>query len=87
MNNDVLHGGSCWVWATGVASDCNCQPTPVWRIRKEPQQQFPWRVFRLTGDATYEPLMRCSRFDQALALVRGLADLQKTAEMGKEQAC
>lgn len=75
----MLHKGGCPVWATGGAGDCTCNPTPVptWRIRPQDDAEFPWRVFRWTGDACYEPLLRCSTFDGAVALVESFKSLEK----------
>lgn len=50
---------------------CRC-PRP-WRIKKSHYDAaFPWLVSRFTGDFCYEPVMRCSSFDNAARLVQAL---------------
>lgn len=74
-----LHFATCPWWGSGDAAVCNCLPeiNPAWRIRKDSDQQFPWRIYRRTGDRVYEPLMGCSSFDRALELVRSLHWLRR----------
>lgn len=66
--NEKLHYGSCPVWGSAAAGDCTC-PAPAWRIRKDPAEQFPWRVFRQTSDGP-EQLMGCSTWQHAVSLIR-----------------
>lgn len=73
----------CQVWTTGEWDTCDCFLIwPVWRIRKEPNEQFPWRIWRWTNDGYYEPLMRCSSFEGARQLVLQMAWLRKAALRG-----
>lgn len=65
----ILHHGSCPTWATADWDTCNCYNSAAWRIRKEPGELFPWRIWRRTEDFTYEHLMRCSSWAGAMNLV------------------
>lgn len=58
---------------------CTCLTVPAWRIRKEPDEPFPWRIWRRDGDLTYEPVMRAATFHAALALVQGFIWLRGNA--------
>lgn len=73
--NKIIHWPTCAAWVTNELADCNCQQASTWRIRKEPHEAFPWRIWRHTGDDVYEPLMSCSSFEKAHALVRAFEDL------------
>lgn len=77
--NSLTHYATCAVWETGSWNNCTCYSLPVWRIRKEPSEQFPWRIWRRTTDMTFEPLMRASTFQGALALVKQLTWLRHHA--------
>lgn len=67
--NYIVHYATCPCWETGDFDDCSCFLPAAWRIRKEPSEQFPWRIWRRTADWTYEPLMRCSSWRGAMELV------------------
>ena len=71
----ILHYGSCPTWETADFADCSCYST-VWRIRKEPAELFPWRIWQRTTDLDYEPLMRCSSFENARQMVTALMILR-----------
>lgn len=73
------HYGTCQVWETGSWNNCTCHRVAPWRIRKEPEEQFPWRIWRRTSDMTYEPLMRCASWAGALALVHQFQWLRANA--------
>lgn len=50
---------------------CTC-PRP-WRILKSQYDPgYPWLVSRFTRDFRYEPVMRCSSFERAVALVQAM---------------
>jgi hypothetical protein len=76
--NLLIHPGTCRTWWSGDGADCNCcvfthEP---WSIRHDPAEQFPWRIWRLMNDDTYEPLMRCSTFAAATQLIEQLQQLR-----------
>lgn len=75
----LLHYATCPAWDTGDTVSCTCFSAPPWRIRKEPAEAFPWRIWRRTADFNYEPLMRCSRFEGAVELVAQLIWLRNNA--------
>lgn len=77
--NTLIHPIGCPVWETGSVVDCTCPLLAAWRIRKDPFEQFPWRIWRLTGDATYESMMGCSSFEGARQLVLQLMWLRTHA--------
>lgn len=85
MNDDELHYATCPIWATGSWADCDCRGEPVWRIRKEPDEVFAWRIWRRDNDGRYEHLMRCSTWAGALALVEQFMWLRKNALTGDLQ--
>lgn len=64
----LSHFATCQVWQTGNWRRCNCLDAKPWRIRKEQDELFAWRIWRLAGDG-YEHLMRCSTFEGAISLV------------------
>lgn len=77
--NTLLHYATCPVWESGVTAHCDCFLVSAWRIRKEPGEQFPWRIWRRTNDNTWEPLMRASTYAAAVALVNSMMDLRINA--------
>jgi hypothetical protein len=79
MTNSLTHYATCQVWESGNWADCTCYSAAPWKIRKEPQEQFPWRIWRRTSDESYEPLMRCSTFAGAVELIKGLVWLRENA--------
>lgn len=74
-----LHPANCPVWVTADARECTCAYVPAWRIRKEPGEEFPWRVWRRTDDMTYAPLLRASTWGRAVALIKAMNELQIVA--------
>lgn len=56
-------------WRTNLIGDCDCKPTPMWRILKDENQVYPWRVFRRTSDGGLEELMGCATRAAAAQLV------------------
>lgn len=74
----VSHYATCGVWSTGDWKTCNCRGMAPWRIRKEPDEMFAWRIWRLAEDG-YEHLMRCSTFEGAVSLVAQFIWLQRNA--------
>ncbi len=71
------HYATCPGWMSGSVADCTCFGLPAWRIRKEPDQQFPWRIWRRTEDLTFEPLLSASSWQAAFSLVQGLMHLRE----------
>lgn len=81
----LSHYATCKVWSSGYWNSCDCRGLPLWRIRKESGELFPWRVWRYTDDDVYEPLMRCSTFDGARELVAQFEWLRRqTNERGAD---
>jgi hypothetical protein len=79
LSGTIIHYGSCAGWESGDMDDCDCFDPRPWRIRKEPEEQFPWRVWRRTDDWSYEPLMRCSSWHGAMELVHQFICLRERA--------
>src|SRR3954468_17719819 len=56
-----LHYPTCATWVTNSVADCTCSGQRPWRIRKNPDELFPWGVYRRTGtvqdSVVYERLM------------------------------
>lgn len=82
MSDELSHFATCLVWSTGNWANCNCKNQPPWKVRKEPDELFAWRIWRYTGDGTYEHLMRCSTFSGAISLINGFVELRKAAREG-----
>lgn len=68
--NSLSHYATCNVWESGSWATCDCYMVPAWRIRKEPGEIHPWRIWRRTDDMNWEHLMRCSTYAGAVALVK-----------------
>lgn len=75
----LMHFATCPAWETADWQDCTCLHAAPWKVRKEPAEQFPWRIWRRTTDDSYEPLMRCSTFAGAINLIDGLVWLRHNA--------
>lgn len=76
--NEFLHFPTCQVWTTNEEAACNCRATTAeWVIRQDLRQQFPWRIFRCTGDGDELELMGCSTAGGAAALVESFEWLQR----------
>ncbi len=71
------HYATCPGWESGTVVDCTCYLLPAFRIRKEPEEQFPWRIWRRTDDLNYIPLMSASSFTGAVGLVDALLWLRR----------
>jgi hypothetical protein len=82
----LLHCATCPVWVTGSLPDCTCFWQPPWRIRKEPGEAFPWRIWRLTDDMTYEPLIRAASFLAAVQLVHQVIEMKYEAVRRENRA-
>lgn len=78
--SDYLHYATCPTWETGSWADCDCKGQPPWKVRKEPAEVFPWRIWRYTSDGTYEHLMRCSTWAGAMSLIDQLMWLRRAVE-------
>ena len=75
--NSTEHFGTCAAWASGSEFDCDCVTGMApWRIRKDHAKAFPWRIWRRTDDDDYIPLLRCSTFAAAMAMVTQLQALR-----------
>lgn len=75
-----IHLASCTVWVTANAVDCDCNPYLGWAIRKDPSAPLhTWRIFRRTNDNELLPMMRCSTFTQAVAMVSALIRVRSQA--------
>lgn len=81
--NDELHYATCQSWETGLLDTCTCRPLAAWRVRKEPAELFAWRIWRYTGDGTYEHVMRCSTFTGAINLIDQFIWLRKNTVNGE----
>jgi hypothetical protein len=77
----VVHYAACAGWSTGDLDDCNCYEPRAWRVRKEPAEQFPWRIWRRTNDGAYEHVMRCSTWAGAMSLIEGFTMLRREAAL------
>ncbi len=75
----IDHYATCPGWVTGGITDCTCYEIADWRIRKETDQSYPWRIWRRTGDFVYEPVMRCSTWHGAVELVNQFIWLRQNA--------
>lgn len=75
----LLHPATCPVWVTARFTDCTCMSVPSWRIRKEPGESFPWRIWRRTDDLTYEPLVRAASWSAAVRLVQQMIWMREHA--------
>lgn len=74
----LSHYATCKAWSTGNGTNCDCRQAP-WRIRKEPEELFAWRIWRYTKDGVYEPLMRCSTWAGAMSLITEFIALRRQA--------
>lgn len=79
MIDDLSHFATCSVWSTGLPGSCDCSGMRPWRVRKDPGELFAWRIWRLTGDAVYEPMMGCSTWLGAMSLIEQLIWLRNNA--------
>lgn len=79
-----MHYATCPGWESGDMDDCSCFIPAVWRIRKEPGEQFPWRIWRRTADLEYAPLMRASSWNAAFQLVEEMIWLRHNAVRQRE---
>jgi hypothetical protein len=58
--------------------------TPEWRVRKEAEELFAWRIWHYSlSSLTYEHVMRCSTWDGAMALIDQFVWLRKNAMTGE----
>lgn len=79
----IIHYAGCAGWKSGDMDDCTCYEPRAWKVRKEPDEQFPWRIWRRTNDGPYEHLMRCSTWTGAMSLVNQFEWLRKNALTGE----
>jgi hypothetical protein len=79
LNDDLTHYGTCAAWTTGSWADCDCKGQPPWRVRKEPEELFAWRIWRYTDDGVYEHVMRCSTWTGAMSLIDEFIGLRRQA--------
>ncbi len=79
----MIHFGSCAVWITGEARDCDCCADRGWTIRKDPTLNVhQWRIYRRVHDGDLVPLMGAATFEAAVKIVAALMKLRMTAIKG-----
>jgi hypothetical protein len=72
---EPLHLATCTVWVSANTDDCDCLLDRGWVVRKDPSLTLhQWRIYRRTTDNDLVPLMRCSSFAAAFAMVGALID-------------
>lgn len=77
--SDLSHFATCKVWSSGNWRECDCAGMRPWRVRKQPEELFAWRIWRYTGDGVYEPMMGCSTWSGAMSLIQQLMWLRDQA--------